>query len=183
MKSCLAQTRAGIAAGAILAFLSLSGCISSTAPILADAQDLLGQRGQIHLFPIVRGATADGGTATYRWNGSRYVVRGRSARFSDFTLHPYEGRDLIMQLMPRGRPTTYALARKLADGAYLLVPLDVELVDESARARHCTKTVEAECRITTPEQVFVFAKAVADASIVESAPAGSALAVILPARR
>jgi len=59
------------------------------------------------------------------------------------------------------RPYFYALARKLADGVYLLTPIDPNDADEAARERFCIKTRDAPCRIETPEQLFVFARATA----------------------
>ena len=61
--------------------------------------------------------------------------------------------------------------------------LPVEVVyeddaDEAMRERFCTKTKDASCRISTPEQLFVFARASA-AKEEES----SAIAVIVPSER
>ena len=81
-------------------------------------------------------------TYQFQWDGRRYVVRGRPAEVSDFTVHPYEGRDLIVQARTQRplRPYFYALARKLADGVYLLTPIDSNDADEATRNRFCIKT-------------------------------------------
>jgi hypothetical protein len=163
---------------AVLLCLLLPGCISSDGPILSDAKAILGERGQIHLF-----STSSGGrehtVATFRWNGSRYVVTGRSLGISDFTAHAYEGRDLIVQgrSTRAPRPTEYALARKIAEGTYLITPISEDDADDEARARFCSKTPDASCRISTPEQLFVFARATA-AKEQES----GGVAVIVPAQ-
>jgi len=69
----------------------------------------------------------------------------------------------------------YGLARRLADGTYLLAPINEEDADPPTREKFCTKTQDATCRIATPEQLFVFARASADK------PAeGGALAVVVP---
>jgi hypothetical protein len=59
------------------------------------------------------------------------------------------------------RPTEFSIARKLADGVYLVMPISEDDVDEATRERFCTKTQDASCRISTPEQLFVFARATA----------------------
>jgi hypothetical protein len=168
--------------------ISLSGCISSTVPILGDAKAILGERIELHLFaPRLDSATpGEGGlrhqgVASMQWTGGRYVVRNRADLVTDFTVHAFEGRDLIVQTLPRApRPVEYALARRLADGTYMVLPIDEDTVDEETRAKFCTKTQGASCRITTPEQLFVFARAMADnaegridAGIVVIVPGGT----------
>ena len=158
---------------------ALAGCISSTGPVLTDAKPVLGERGTIHLYELSQGAAHDPATITFQWSGSRYLVHGRSVGFSEFTAHPYEGRDWILQGMTQRAPQhiEYALARRLADGVYLLVQINEEDIDEATRAKFCTKTQDAACRIATPEQLFVFARASADK------PAeGGGLAVVMANR-
>jgi hypothetical protein len=166
------------AGGAVAALFALAGCISSTAPILTDAKPVLGERGQIHLYTLSNGVARDPGMVTYQWNGSRYLVRGKSIGFSDFTLHPYEGRDLVIQSTSQRAPHTveYGLARRLADATYLLLPLDENDADTSTRETLCTKTQDASCRVATTEQIFAFARASADKPLE-----GGGLAVVLGA--
>jgi hypothetical protein len=167
---------AGVAA--MVAAVPLAGCISSTAPVLSDAGAILGERGQMHLF----GATADGKrdhkVVSFQWSGSRYVLSGNPIGISDFTAHAFEGRDLIVQTTASRapRPTEYAIARKLTDGVYLLIPISEEDADDPTRERFCTKTLDASCRIATPEQLFVFAHATA-----AKEQEGGSVAVVLPA--
>jgi hypothetical protein len=164
---------AGSAAGA----LALSGCISSTAPVLSDAKPVLGERGLIHVFTLSQGAAHDPGVLSFQWSGSRYLVRGKSIGFSDFTAYPYEGRDWIVQGTTQRAPRQieYGLARRLADGTYLLVAINEDDADAAAREKFCTKTQDASCRIASPEQLFVFARATADKPVE-----GGGLAVVLP---
>jgi hypothetical protein len=164
---------AGTAAGA----LALSGCISSTAPVLSDSKPVLGERGLIHIFTLSQGAAHDPGVLSFQWSGSRYVIRGKSIGFSDFTAHPYEGRDWIVQGTTQRAPQRieYGLARRLADGTYLLVAINEDDADAPARERFCTMTQDASCRIASPEQLFVFARATADKPVE-----GGGLAVVLP---
>jgi hypothetical protein len=162
---------------ALCAAVTLSGCISSTAPILTDAKPVLGERGVIHLFALSGGAAHDPGVASFQWSGSRYLLRGKPIGFSDFTAHAYEGRNWILQGTTQRAPirVEYGLARQLADGVYLLVPINEDDADEAARQKFCTKTQDASCRVATPEQLFVFARASADK------PAeGGGLAVVVP---
>jgi len=160
-----------------LAALALTGCISSSAPVLSDPKPVLGERGVIHAFTLSQGAAHDPGVASFQWSGSRYLVRGKSISFSDFTAYPYEGRDWIVQGTNRRAPhrVEYGLARRLAEGVYLLVPINEEDADEPTREKFCTKTQDVSCRIATPEQLFVFARASADKPVERGG-----LAVVVP---
>jgi hypothetical protein len=141
--------------------LGLTGCISATGPILGDAKAILGERIQVHAFAGPKDGKRDYTTGIFEWSGSRYVRR--SGNFTDFTIHPYEGRDLIIQSQSSRGSTTidFGLARRVTEGVYLILPIQEEDADEPTRARFCTKTQGASCRISTPEQLFVFARATA----------------------
>jgi hypothetical protein len=177
-KFFLKQARFWPASAAAAALLALTGCISSTTPILTDAKPVLGERGQIHVYTLTDGVARDPGVISYQWNGSRYLIRGKSIGISDFTLHPYEGRDLVIQSTSQRAPHTveYGLARRLADATYLLMPLDENDADTSTRETLCTKTQDAACRVATTEQIFAFARATADKPLE-----GGGLAVVLGA--
>jgi hypothetical protein len=179
MKKAEISFRTMLAGVALSALLVLSGCISSTGPVLGDAKALLGERGQIHVFNARETGPGAHSVVTFRWNGSRYVLSGRSIGVSDFTVHAFEGRDLIVQ--SRGTrapyPTEYALARKLADGVYMVQPISEDDADETARQRFCSKTPDASCRIATPEQLFVFARATAEKELDNGG-----IAVIVPSK-
>src|SRR5262249_9102927 len=141
--------------------IGLTGCISATGPILGDAKAILGDRVQVHAFASPKDGKRDYTTGIFEWSGSRYVRR--TGDFTDFTVHPYDGRDLIIQSQPSRGSTTidFGLARRIAEGVYLIIPIQEEDADEPTRERFCTKTQEATCRISTPEQLFVFARATA----------------------
>ena len=141
--------------------LGLTGCITASGEILGDAKAILGDRIQIHAFAGAKDGKRDYTTGIFEWSGSRYVRR--SGNFTDFTIHPYEGRDLIIQSRTSRGGTTieFGLARRIAEGVYLIIAIQEEDADEPTRARFCTKTQEASCRISTPEQLFVFARATA----------------------
>ena len=166
--------RSAVAAGTAFA---LTGCISSTGPVLSDAKPVLGERGLIHAYTLSRGAAHDPEVVSFQWSGSSYLVRGKSIGYSEFTAHPYEGRDWIVQGTTQRAPhrIEYGLARRLADGVYQLVAINEDDAEASAREKFCTKTQDASCRIATPEQLFVFARASADKPME-----GGGLAVVVP---
>ena len=141
--------------------LTLTGCITATGPILGDAKAILGERIQVHAFTTTKNGTREHSTGTFEWSGSRYVRR--SGDFTDFTIHPYEGRDLIVQSQTSRGSTTmeFGLARRIAEGVYLIIAIQEDDADQPTRERFCTKTQGADCRISTPEQLFVFARATA----------------------
>jgi hypothetical protein len=151
-------------ATAACAAIALTGCISSTGPVLSDAKPVLGERGLIHAYTLSQGAAHDPEVVSFQWSGSRYLIRGKSIGFGEFTAHPYEGRDWIVQGTTQGVPhrIEYGLARQLAEGVYQLVAIDENDAQAPAREKFCTKTQDASCRIATPEQLFVFARASAD---------------------
>ena len=175
-KALWAGRRAAVLA--VLASCALTGCISASGPILGDAKAILGERIQVHVFTASREGARDHSTGIFEWSGSRYLPR--SGDFTDFTVHPYEGRDLIIQSRASrgGSITEFALARRIAEGVYLIIPITEEDADEATRERFCTKTQGAACRITTPEQLFVFARATAD----KDEDSGG-IAVVVPAAR
>ena len=148
---------------AALLCLAAGACVSSTEPVLSDPKGLLGDGGQLHLYDVEEGGNRNPRIYQFQWAGRRYAARGRPVEISDFTVHPYEGRDLIVQARAQRplRPYFYALARKLADGVYLVTAIDPNDADEPTRNRFCIKTRDAPCRIETPEQLFVFARATA----------------------
>jgi hypothetical protein len=165
--------------GLALAALALCGCVTSSAPVLSDAKPVLGERGLIHVFTLYQGGASDPSVVSFQWSGSRYLIRGKSVGYSEFTAYAYEGRDWIVQGTTQKAPlrVEYGLARKLAAGVYQLAPITEDDADEPTREKFCTKTQDASCRIATPEQLFVLARASAD-----KAAESGALAVVIPGR-
>lgn len=146
---------------AILCALSLSACIDSTTPILTDSQPLIGQTFRLQFFSLRKGTAYDPEQARYVWNGTQYVhAGGGMADVTAFTVHPFEGDDLIVQSVPDGkdRVVEYGLLRRLADGVFLLLPIDEDDADEATRAKHCQRVEKSACRVTTREQIFAFAR-------------------------
>jgi hypothetical protein len=147
---------------ALAGFTLLGGCISSTNPLLTDAQPLIGQRPHLEFYVLRDGAAREPNTETFVWRNGRYVpVRGTARDFHDFTLHPFEGPDLIVQSIRSGHPAEYAIARKLADGAYLVVAIDEKDADDATRGQYCGNETGAACEVASREAVVAFARATA----------------------
>ncbi|MPZ37839.1 MAG: hypothetical protein GEU95_07205 [Rhizobiales bacterium] len=159
---------------AALLCLVASACVSSTEPILSDARSILGDRGRLHIFSAPKDGARNVLRYNFQWRRDRYVAAtGPRAAPVEFTAHPFEGRDLVVQWKsatkwspkqkPRGlRPVTYFLLRKVAEGAFLMLPITEGDADDATRDRFCIKSPETTCRISTPEQLFAFARAAAE---------------------
>jgi hypothetical protein len=147
---------------AVASFAFLAGCISSTTPILTDGLPPLGEHPRLQFYTLRDGAAREPATETFRFTDGRYVpMSGTRKDIGPFTLHAFEGGDLIAQSIRPGHPAEYAIARKLADGTYLLFVIDEADADEATRAKYCAKDPGRECGVTTREAVFAFARATA----------------------
>jgi hypothetical protein len=147
---------------ALTSFSVLTGCISASEPILTDGQPLLGKEPHL-LFYVLRDGTAREPSAkTFRWRDGRYVPIGRSAKdIGPFTLHAFAGSDLIVQSARAGKPVEYGIARKLADGVYLVAVVDENDADAATQNKFCEKPPGAACRVSSREAVLAFARATA----------------------
>jgi hypothetical protein len=140
----------------------LAGCIDSAQPLLPDAQPLLGYRPRLEFYVLRAGAAHEPTTETFAWRNGRYVpIRGSAGDLHDFTLHTFEGADMIVQSARPGRPVEYAIARKLADGTYLLVAVDENDADDATRGKFCDTRAATACRVATREALLAFARATA----------------------
>jgi hypothetical protein len=170
--------KSGLAA---LCALGVAGCIDSSGPILASSQDAFGPKIKVQLFTLRDGRAREPTQAEFRWNGSLYAnAAGGLREVSAFSAHAFEGGDYIIQEIPAKRPrvSEYALLHKLADGVYVVWPIDENDADEPTRTAYCGKGGPKDpspCRIETREQLFAFARATA----ARAKPDG-ALAVRLP---
>jgi hypothetical protein len=143
----------------------LAGCIDSTTPLLTDGQALLGQRPRLQFYVLRDGNAQEPTTETFAWRDGRYVpIHGTAHDLGAFSLHSFEGGDLIVQSMRPGRPAEYAIARKLADGTFLLVAIDETDADEATRGRLCGKEAGTACRVATRDGIMAFARATAGKS-------------------
>jgi len=183
--------RCGLAA---LCALMLAGCIDSSGPILAASQDVFGPKLKIQLFTLREGRAREPMQAEFRWNGALYEHAGGGLReVSAFSAHPFEGGDYIIQEIPAKRPriSEYALLHKLADGVYMVWPIDEMDADEPTRAAFCGKGDAKDpsaCRIETREQLFAFARATSarnkpDGGLAVRLPDGSEKPQRAPIRR
>ena len=160
---------------ALIGFLLLAGCINSAKPLLTDAQPLLGERPRFEIYVLRDGAAREPNSEAFAWRNGRYTpVRGTTSDIRDFTLHSFEGDDLIVQSLRPGHPAEYGIARKLADGTYLLFAVDENDAEAATRDRYCGKEPDAACRVATREAVLAFAHA----SAAKPHPTGG-LAVLL----
>jgi len=147
---------------AVMSLAILAGCIDSAKPLLTDAQPLLGERPRLEFYVLREGAAREPAAETFAWRNGRYVpIRGTAGDIHDFTLHAFEGADLIVQSVRPGHPAEYAIARKLADGTYLVVAVDENDADDATRDKFCDKNAGTACRVTTREAVLAFARATA----------------------
>jgi hypothetical protein len=145
---------------ALAALLLLGGCIDSSQPLLTGAQPLLGNRPHIEFYVLRDGAATEPASETFAWQNGRYVpIHGTTTDIHDFTLHAFEGADLIVQSIRAGHSTEYAVARKLADGTYLLFAIDENDADAATRDKYCGNEPGAACRVATAEAVLAFARA------------------------
>ena len=82
---------------------------------------------------------------------------------NDFTVHPFEGGDLLVQTVPsaRSRKIEYALLHPLTDGVYYVVVIDEADADQAMRSANCGQPSNYSCRVATREQLFAMTRATA----------------------
>jgi hypothetical protein len=160
---------------ALASFALLTGCISSDGPVLTDGQPLLGKEPHLLFYVLRDGTVREPSAETFRWQDGRYVPIGRSAKdIGPFTLHAFEGSDLIVQTLSTGKPVEYGVARKLADGVYLVAVIDESDADAATQSKFCEKPPGTACRVTSREAVLALARATAAKS-----HAGGGLALLM----
>jgi hypothetical protein len=160
---------------ALASFALLTGCISSNEPILTDSQPLLGKEPHIRFYVLRDGTAREPSAETFRWQDGRYVpIRGNAKDICPFTLHAFEGSDLIVQSLRAGKPVEYGIARKLADGVYLLAAVDESDADAATQSKFCEKPPGTACRVTSREAVLALSRASAAKS-----HAGGGLALLM----
>jgi hypothetical protein len=135
---------------ALASFALLTGCISSDGPILTDSQPLLGKEPHLLFYVLRDGPAREPSAKTFRWQD-----------IGPFTLHAFAGSDLIVQSARAGKPVEYGIARKLADGVYLVAVVDENDADAATQNKFCEKPPGAACRVSSREAVLAFARATA----------------------
>ena len=152
------------AAGVALCVLSFSGCVDSSGPVLPGARALFGQQLRLQFYTLRNGAADEPEQATYKWDGTQYAhVSGGMDDVGSFSVHPFEGANLIVQTAAAKRPGVfeYAVAHRLADGVYQVIAIDEDDAGPALRARYCKRSGEASCRIASRRQLFAFARTTA----------------------
>lgn len=152
------------AAAMVFCSTLLSGCIDSSAPILPNAQPVLGPTLNLQLYTLRDGHAHEPERTRFRWDGKRYVrASGGLKDVASFTLHPFESGDAIVQSVSARHPehVEYALMHTLADGVYTVVVIDEDDADLATRDAQCKHPGGVACRIETREQLFTFARATA----------------------
>src|SRR5262245_48897788 len=143
----------------------LTGCVDSAAPLLTGAQPMLGSTVRIHGYSLVEGRASGPDIANFRWDGAQYRAVGRPTfDVAAFTAVPLADNDLVIQSRssrPQVKGIEYALARKLADGVYLVAAIDEDDADAETRAKFCVKTPASGCRLENSEALLAFARAIA----------------------
>jgi hypothetical protein len=147
---------------ALASVAMLAGCIDSNAPLFGEGEPLIGQKPHLRFYTLRDGTVREPSAETFRWSDDRYVPSGGSAKaIGPFTLHASAGADLLVQSLRTGKPVEYGIARKLADGTYLLVAVDETDADQATRDKFCDTGNGHACRVTTREAVLAFARATA----------------------
>lgn len=120
---------------AVISALSLTGCVESQAPLITDAQPLLGQQFGVHLYEeFVDNKAGDVHSSAYWWKDGQYVrAYGLARDAKRFVAQPLDGNDFLLQSNDEGRGAyLYWVARKVSPGVYLIFGVDEMAVDE-----HC----------------------------------------------
>jgi len=156
--------RLAVASFATLAALALSGCIQASGPVLTGGEQMFGPKLRLQLYGLRDGYARDLETVSFAWNGSLYAHAGGGLKdVAAFSVHAFEGGDTIIQTVPAkpGQPTEFAVAHRLADGVWQVLPIDEADADEATRAAFCKKADKTSCTIETREQLLAFARATA----------------------
>lgn len=144
--------------------LALCGCIQSDGPILSDSAQPFGKTLKLQLYGLSKGFARDPQSVSFSWNGHHYTRSGGGLReVSGFTIHSFEGDDFIVQTVPAKprSPTEFAVAHRLAEGVWQVVPIDEADADSATRDAFCRKATKAGCVIETRQQLLAFARATA----------------------
>jgi hypothetical protein len=153
----------------LLAALALSGCVQSDGPILSDSDQVFGAKVRLQLYGLSKGFARDPEMVSFVWNGHHYARSSGGLRdVSGFSIHRFEGDDLIVQTVPSKprEPTEFAIAHRLADGVWQVVPIDEADADGPTRDAFCNgngskKPANSACVIETRQQLLAFARATA----------------------
>lgn len=153
------------AVGALLAIVSLGGCVDSAAPLMTGAQPVLGPDVKVHLYVLRESYATGPDIGIYRWDGHEYrAINKPTFEIASFTAIPLAGNDLIIQsrsTRPQIKGVEYAIARKIAASTYLVRAIDEEDADAATRAKFCAAGGSDSCRVATQEGLLALARAAA----------------------
>jgi hypothetical protein len=162
---------------AAIAALSLSACVQSETPLISDAQPLLGQQFEVHLYEDFVDNKASGVHAsTYQWKDGQYVRASGLARDAKrFAAVPLAGSDFVIQSSDEnGKVFVYWLGRRLTPGVYQIFGINEMDLDEAARKTICGDQSVDICWVKTSDQLLTAARATA-----AKPPRDAALGVVL----
>ncbi len=148
----------------------LGSCVISDKPLIVGSKPFLGERFDAVLFEdFTDGAGYSSQKVGYRWMDGLYV-RGSAPgkRMVKFAAEPLAGADLLIERTQddaaagQAKLFTYFIARKVADGAYLVVPLNENDLSPNERDGICGKDQpEGFCAIKDHDQLLTSARATA----------------------
>jgi hypothetical protein len=173
----MSRTVFGKLAVAAIAALFLSGCVQSEAPLITDAQPLLGQQFEVHLYEdFVENKASGMHAAIYQWKDGQYVRGGGLAQdVKRFVAEPLAGNDFVIQSSDEaGRVHLYWIGRRLSPGVYLIFGVDETAIDDVTRKAICGDRSEVICWVSTRDQLLTMARATA-----AKPPRNPALGVVL----
>ena len=163
---------------AVLAAISLAACVESQAPLLENAQPLLGQQFEVHLYEeFVDNKASAVHASVYQWKDGQYVrANGLARDAKSFVAQPLAGNDFLIQSTDASRNTyLYWIGRKLSPGVYLIFAIDEMDTDQDSRTAVCgSDHSDGICNVKTREQLIRLAHATA-----AKPPRNAALGVVL----
>ncbi len=164
-------------AAAAIAALFLSACVQSQAPLITDAQPLLGQQFEVHLYEEFVGNKASGVHASiYQWREGQYIrASGFAQDAKRFVAVPLAGSDFVIQSSDEnGKIFVYWLGSRLTPGVYQIFGIDEMDADETTRKTICGDRSVDICWVTSRDHLLTLARATA-----AKPPRNAALGVVL----
>jgi hypothetical protein len=147
-----------------VASLGVVSCVASDKGLVTDAKPVMGARFTAKLFrKFEDGRAHELRASTFHWQDGAYVAVGGAADLRRFVSMPLQGDDTIIQGSDStGRLFMYWLGRKIADGAYMIEPVDEADVDAATRSALCAKDEsKGTCFVDTKEKLVTLAQATA----------------------
>ena len=170
--------------GIAMICLSLGSCVVSEKPLIVGAKPILGAHVSAVLFRDYKdgqGYSAQG--SSFRWEDGFYVRAGADGdKVVKFAAEPLQGEDFILERTQDDRGANgrqvyaYFLGRRVAEGAYVGVPLDEDALSPAYRKTVCGDLEPGIfCNVASREQVEAIANATAkralrDPSVVVLTP-------------